>query len=452
MFRMKKLVIILVSTIFWSCGDDFLDNPPNIGLTPDKLTDLASAQALLYGAYAQIRPFVSQSALYSAGMMRDVLNRNRGEYDNFYGHEISTNMTSWQYTSGFTALGTINKIFADDLANTAATDAEKAAVLADAHFLRALIYFDLNNYWGDPITGYTVPLLELPLSIDDRVSCATTSELSSFIETEIEAARFHFQEASSGISNYYAATALAARIYFFHEKYDSAYARANEVITSGQYVLESDVTEVFTAPGNSNEIIFKIMFNSVDGSGVSPSARIFEAYQASSTVGFYSMNTNGVAAEMIMDEDDARYTGLYSSDDNYVYVEKYTTDQMHYQYIRLAEMHLTRAEANIMVNGSVNQQDVDDINALRNRAKPSSALTSIPTKDQALNMLFEDRTKELAFELGDHFLNTKRLKFGIIRTEDEGDGFKTYSEWIELLLYPFPTNEVDIHGLTRSGN
>ena len=452
MFRMKKLVIIFVSTIFWSCGDDFLDNPPNIGLTPDKLTDLASAQALLYGAYAQIRPFVSQSALYSAGMMRDVVNRNRGEYDNFYGHEISANMTSWQYSSGFTALGTVNKIFEDDLANTAATDAEKSAVLADAHFLRALIYFDLNNYWGDPITDYTVPLLETPLSIDDRVSCAKTSELSAFIETEIETARVYFQEASSGISNYYAATALAARIYFFHEKYDLAYARANEVITSGQYSLESDVTEVFTEPGNSNEIIFKIMFNSIDGSGVSPSVRIFEAYQASPTLGFYSMNPNGVAAEMIMDEDDARYTGLYSSDDNYVYVEKYTTDQMHYQYIRLAEMHLTRAEANIMVNGSVNQQDVDDINALRSRAKPSSVITSIPTKDQALNMLFEDRTKELAFELGDHFLNTKRLKFGIIKTQDEGEGFKTYSEWIELLLYPFPGNEVDIHGLTRTGN
>ena len=452
MFRMKKLVIIFVSTIFWSCGDDFLDNPPNIGLTPDKLTDLASAQALLYGAYAQIRPFVSQSALYSAGMMRDVVNRNRGEYDNFYGHEISTNMTSWQYTSGFTALGTVNKIFADDLANRGATDSEKSAVLADAHFLRALIYFDLNNYWGDPVTDYTVPLLETPLSIDDRVSCAKTSELSAFIETEIETARAHFQEASSGISNYYAATALAARIYFFHEKYELAYARANEVITSGQYSLESDVTEVFTAPGNSNEIIFKIMFNSIDGSGVSPSARIFEAYQASPTLGFYSMNPNGVAAEMIMDEDDARYTGFYSSDDNYIYVEKYTTDQMHYQYIRLAEMYLTRAEANIMVNGSVNQQDVDDINALRNRVKPSSVITSIPTKDQALSMLFADRTKELAFELGDHFLNTKRLKFGIIKTQDEGEGFKTYSEWIELLLYPFPGNEVDIHGLTRTGN
>lgn len=449
---MKKIVLIFFATVFWSCGDDFLDNPPNIGLTPDKLTDLASAEALLYGAYGQIRPFVSQSALYSAGMMRDVLNRNRGEYDNFYGHEISTNMTSWQYTSAFQALGTINKIFSDDLANTAATVEEKASVLADAHFLRALIYFDLNNYWGDPISGYTVPLLESPLAIDDRVSCATTADAMVFIETEVESARTNFQAASAGISNYYAATALAARIYFYHEKYDLAYARADEIINSNQFSLESDVSEVFVAPGNSNEIIFKIMFNSVDGSGVSPSARIFEAYQNSSTNGFYSLNPNGVAAELIMDETDARYTSLYSADDNYIYVEKYSTDQMHYQYIRLAEMYLTRAEADIMVNGSVNQQDVDDINVLRNRAKPSSVLTSIPTKDQALDLIFEDRTKELAFELGDHFLNTKRLKLGIIKTEDEGEGFKTYAEWIELLLYPFPATEVDIHGLTRSGN
>ena len=41
---MKKLVIILVSTIFWSCGDDFLDNPPNIGLTPDKLREFVNSK------------------------------------------------------------------------------------------------------------------------------------------------------------------------------------------------------------------------------------------------------------------------------------------------------------------------------------------------------------------------------------------------------------------------
>ena len=87
-------------------------------------------------------------------------------------------------------------------------------------------------------------------------------------------------------------------------------------------------------------------------------------------------------------------------------------------------MYLTRAEADIMVNGSVNQQDINDINAIRNRAKPYSVLTSIPTKDQALDLIFEDRTKELAFELGDHFLNTKRLKLGIIKTQDEGGASK----------------------------
>ena len=303
------------------------------------------------------------------------------------------------------------------MANSAATEEEKASVLADAHFLRALIYFDLNNYWGDPISGYTVPLLEFPLGIDDRVSCATTADAMAFIETEIESARTNFQVASAGISNYYAATALAARIYFYHEKYDLAYARADEVINSNQFSLESDVSEVFVAPGNSNEIIFKIMFNSVDGSGVSPSARIFEAYQNSATNGFYSLNPNGVAAGLIMDETDARYTSLYSADDNYVYVEKYSTDQMHYQYIRLAEMYLTRAEADIMVNGSVNQQDVDDINVLRNRAKPSSVLTSIPTKDQTLDLIFVQRGNTIGKialvreELGDATINPVVLIF-----------------------------------------
>ncbi len=113
-------------------------------------------------------------------------------------------------------------------------------------------------------------------------------------------------------------------------------------------------------------------------------------------------------------------------------------------------MHLTRAEANIMVNNSVSQQDVDDINILRQRAKPSSTLSSIPNKQQALDILFEDRTKELAIELGDHFLNRKRLQKGIVKLASEGSGMKSYNEYVEMLTFPFPDNEVDIHGLSHN--
>ena len=70
-------------------------------------------------------PFVSQPALYAAGMMRDVLNRNRGEYDPFYDHEISTSMTSWMYTSGYTALASLNKVAVSDLVSMEGSQEQK---------------------------------------------------------------------------------------------------------------------------------------------------------------------------------------------------------------------------------------------------------------------------------------------------------------------------------------
>lgn len=113
-------------------------------------------------------------------------------------------------------------------------------------------------------------------------------------------------------------------------------------------------------------------------------------------------------------------------------------------------MYLTRAEANIMKNNSVSQKDVDDINILRKRADPTTVLASIPSKLNALNILFDDRTKELAFELGDHYLNVKRLEKGIIKTAKEGGGLQPYSEYSALLVFPFPDDEIKIHGLTRT--
>jgi hypothetical protein len=447
---MKKiLAVLLTSFVLSSCGDDFLDKNPTIGLSSDKLNDLASMQALIYGAYSDIRPFVHQPALYGAAMMRDVLNRNRGEYDAFYDHQISTNMTSWMYTAGYTTLSSLNFVAVSDLEAMEGTDAERNSILGDMHFLRALVYFELNNYFSLPSTGYSVPLVLEPLQIESRVETATSMEVMSQIETDIESARIRFENVS-GEANYLAATALAARIYFYHEKYDLAYERANEVIESGAFNVDPSVELSFVPQGNSSENIFSIKFSVSDGSGTSPSARIWEAYQFSSINGFFSLNPNGTIATLVSDENDARYTAFYTEEGSLVYVNgKYATDLMDYRYIRLPEMYLTRAESNVMSQQSVSQQDVDDINILRNRANPSSMLSSVPTIEEALNLIFEDRSRELAFELGDHFINTKRLKKGIIRIGQEGAGFKPYAEYADLLVFPFPEIEVAVHGLTR---
>ena len=61
----------------------------------------------------------------------------------------------------------------------------------------------------------------------------------------------------------YAATALLARVYLYKGDYDLAYAKADEVITEGGYILPDDFADVFAADG-SEETIFEIDFTEVD--------------------------------------------------------------------------------------------------------------------------------------------------------------------------------------------
>ncbi len=442
--------IFLGLAIFTSC-EDFLDVPPATGLSDDKLVDIPAMKALVYGAFDASRSLVTQSALYGTAMARDVLIRNRAEYDQFYDHQISESMTGWMFGQAYNVLGLLNTVAVTDMTGMEGTDTEKNAILGDMHFLRALVNFDLNNYFALPSTGYSIPLVFEPVGVNDRVSCNQTSVVMETIETDIELARTYFSE-TSGVASYGAATALAARIYFYHKKYDLAFERANEVITSSTYALEPDVASAFVPGASSRENIFNFKYSAGDGQGTSPTERIYTAYRASASQGFYYLNPDGEAAQVVLtDTSDSRYKAFYSESGVITYIDgKYTTDQMDYIYIRLAEIYLTRAEANIMVNNAVSQQDVDDINMLRKRANPDSELASIPTVEEALDILFEDRIKELGFETADHYLNLRRLEKGIVRTPEEGEGKKPYSEYADLLVFPFPVNEAKIHDLNRN--
>lgn len=445
----KGIIYLLMSMILLSC-EDILDYPPTTGLSDDKLVDIPSMQALVYGAYDQSRSLITQSVLYGTGMVRDVLIRNRAEYDQFYDHLLSTSMTGWMYNQSYKVLGLINTVAVSNVPDMEGSENEKNAILGDMYFLRALIYFDLNNYFTLPSTGYSVPLVQEPIGVNDRVSCSLSSDIMEAVEEDIEMARSHFQDVQ-GVSNYYAATALAARIYFYHKKYDLAYERSNEVITSDMYAIEEEVRTPFTPGSNSSENIFSFKYNAADGQGASPTQRIAEAYRDSEIIGFYYLNPDGEAAQLVLDTGDMRYKRFYTRKHGVTYINgKYSTDQMDYIYIRLAEMYLTRAEAAIRANNSVAQQNVDDINILRSRANATTVLASIPAVEEALTILYEDRVRELAFESADHYLNVRRLEKGIIRIPTEGTGMKPYSEYSDLLAFPFPENEIKIHDLDRN--
>lgn len=447
---MKKILfsLLFLATLF-SC-EDFLEESNPIGLTADKITDISSMQALVYGTYANLRSFTAYQNMITSTIIHDVNIRRDPNWIPFFNWSevgLSQTFTTNMYGDGFSALNKINTISEANVLEMTATDAKKNSVMGDMHFLRALVYFDMNNYFTLHSTGNSVPLVLNVLGVNDRVSVAKSIDIQTQIETDIELAREFFRNAS-GVSNYETATALASRIYFYHEKYDLAYQRANEVIESSKYSLESDVIAPFTKGSGSPEVIFAIKYNANEG--WPGAARInFQNFQADKELGITSLNEASILTQLrTADPSDRRHTKFYTEADGLVYANgKFPSNQTDYIYLRYSEILLTRAEANIMRNNIVSAQDVSDINAVKNRAGAADIINGIPSVANALNALFNERSKELCFEHGDRFLNTRRLEKGIIN--EAGTEEISFSEYVDQLAFPFPIAEIQIHNLKR---
>lgn len=447
---MKKILFSLLFLATLCSCEDFLEETNPIGLSVDKVTDISSMQALVYGSYANLRSFTAYQNMITSTVIHDVKIRRNPNWIPFFNWSqvgLSNTFTDGVYFEGFKTLNKINTIADANVLKMTAKDAQKNSVLGDMHFLRALVYFDMNNYFTLNSSGNTVPLVLNVLGVNDRVNVAKSSDVQAQIELDIEQARSYFSS-SSGVSNYEAATALAARIYFYHEKYDLAYQRAHEVIEAAKYVLEAEVTAPFTSGSGSSEVIFAIKYNATEGWPGAAEIN-FESFQADKDLGITSLNEASLLAQLrAADLGDNRHSELYVEADGFIYASgKFPSNQTDYVYLRYSEILLTRAEANIMRNNAVSSQDVADINAVKNRANSNDVITGVPNLVTALEMLFNERSEELCFEHGDRFLNTRRLKKGIIN--EEGTGDISYSDYVDQLTFPFPLTEIQIHNLSR---
>ncbi len=450
-FTMKKMIlrILVLSLAFTSC-DDFLEESPSIGLSQSKLTDLSSMSALINGAYSDMRGFYAYQPMITSGFVRDYVIRNSANWTPYYKWTTSgvpEMFSSNTYTEGFTALNKINTVLNANVNEMYGTDAEKSKILGDAYFLRAAVYFQINNYFTDPSSGNSAPLVLTVLGTNDRVSVATSTEIKAQIENDIEAAREHF-EVANGVTTHVAATAMAARIYFYHEKYNLAYDRANEVITSGGHSLEANVADIYTKGSGSAEALYTIITNRTEDSH-GPQSIGFNNFQANKDEGTASLNPNSLIAQLRnADPSDSRFSDLFTEADGLVYVDKkYPSLDVDFIVIRLAEMYLTRAEANIMTNNAVSADDITDVNMVKNRAGATDLIVGMPSITEMLEIIFNERSKELCFEYGDRFLNSRRLEKSIV--DESGSGSIPFSSYSSLLVYPLPQSEVNIHNLQR---
>jgi hypothetical protein len=432
----KILVIISLGVFITSC-EKLLDVELNDKIPNENaINSTRDLQLVLNGAYDAIQSgsvLGGNLVIYADLLADDSKIGNENKLNRFGKYEIYNMTSSPQITeiasfwgTAYAAINRSNNVIHaidNNLVNDPQFDLEKDRLKAEALFIRALCHFELVRFFAKPYdvdnTGNNnqlgVPYRRQPsLSPDDlRMARNSVEEVYQYIKEDLETSKTLFANAgvytSNSLASYMSATALLARVCFFSGDYTKAAQNADEVIQSGYYTLAEDYSSIFKLSGNSSnpEVIFQIVNIVTDNSN-----SLIDAYSRSknplfqTTATIYDMySPNDIRRQMIN-----KYFVIY-------YVKKYdetlidgVSQPLNRVYLRLAEMHLIRAEANLLEGGPGNIiQAYDSYNALRQRAFGSSYVPESVALNDLLDSVRNERRRELCFE-GDRYHNLKRMK------------------------------------------
>jgi starch-binding outer membrane protein, SusD/RagB family len=338
----------------------------------------------------------------------------------------SSGVVTGIWAAAYEGINRANNVL-DAIPNVAELGAAEAAVYrGEALFIRALQYFTLVQ-WFDGVPVVTEP--SRGVSEESNVERGTAADVFAQIESDLEeAATLLPTDRVNGRATRDAANALLARVYLETGEYADARDRATAVIESGNYELVDDYRTIFTTK-NTDESIFELQysinntnslafwyFTQAEGGrwGFAPSADLIDAYEP---------GDDRLAASIATSDGDPfgiKYFRITNEDDNVI-------------VLRLAEMYLIRAEANVRLGAAapVVRADIDIVRA-RAGLDP---LPATVTGTQALtDAILQERRVELAME-GHRFFDLRRL--------DRAVAVLSIPE--HRLVFPIPQDERDVN-------
>lgn len=283
------------------------------------------------------------------------------------------------------------------------TATTRSQVLAEARFLRGFAYFIGAYTYGD------IPLVTTTDQAQNRTIAKTAkADILAFALADLQAALVDLPDPSSEsnsttlatYANKVTARAVLARFFLYQKNWTQAEQQATQVIDSKVYTLATNYIDVITKDFIS-ESILEVGYGLSDDPGT----------------GNFSLNNLLVGRREVIPSDqlvlqlysnesgERRQTLSFNAqnqrgDDNGWTVLKYGTaseDNNNIVLMRLAEMHLIRAEARAQQNKITGTGGaVADINVLRARAKAPNVVAA--SQADALSAVERERVYELAFE------------------------------------------------------
>lgn len=342
------------------------------------------------------------------------------------------------YTAHYYTIQSAN-LGLEKMAVSPISETQKNQYMGESLFIRAYCYYELVNNFG------SVPLYTKSLGTADlKLQRSPVADVYAQIEADLKESATKLETIPvnrQGRVNKWAAYALLARVSLFQEKWAEAKQYSNKVISEGPYSLESDFLNIWNVNNhNGVESILEAQTSSVQDKDLGSSIATFSGARGEDKKNFPSndaqdvldgwgwcMPTSDLENAYLSENDiirrrstitkwgEAAYgdevlnpTHKFSLNDNksgricrkyYIPIAtRRALDKkdghlpLNVPLIRLAEMYLTRAEANYHTGGDA----LADINIIRARVKldPKTGLSG-PT---LLKQIYKERRLELAFE------------------------------------------------------
>ncbi len=322
-------------------------------------------------------------------------------------------------------------------------ETDRNRVEGEAKFLRGLIYFDLARLFGQTYeAGGGNTQLGVPIVLEAVIDPSDiTFPSRNTVEQVYERAISDLMDAYSLLpttndvfADRFSAQALLARIYLQQGNYQAARDAADDVLKNSGHTLAPTYEAAFNNDQDSVEDIFAWQITSQDPSetpGGLEGTNEMNTFWAGQGFGGRSGNPdvsiNASFFTIFDDTNDVRSQFFYDNSGGMA-TTKWQSQFANIPFLRIAEMHLIRAEANFRLGTSVGLAPIDEINALRARSE-AVALTIITLQD-----IIDERKRELAFE-GFALHDIKRLQ-GMVGTLNYDDNF---------LVMPIPQRERDVN-------
>jgi starch-binding outer membrane protein, SusD/RagB family len=491
--RIAIMIAMVLSTV--SCNENFLERNPLDQISSGTFWQTEDdVKMALAGCYRQLQSdFMGYRRVWL-----DCLSDNAfAEWAYFNIPAMTIGVTSptsggavnMAYNSSYRAIANCN-YFLENIDKVPMDEARKSTYKGEVMFLRALIYFDLTNFFGDIIL-----YKKTPESVDaSRVTKSPRADVLTFIHEDLDAAiKILPETAYNGHAVKGSATSLKARVLLYEQKWAEAATYAQQTMASGKFSIANNYLGIFLTgtQGGNPEIIFSTQYLSPTNPTaftesmdvqigwygcINPYQNLVDEFECTDGLPIARsplyrpetpfanrdprlvLNMRRVAEETWPDPQHPGQTGYvmrkYADFSHAPFSYAKTDSDQDMVSIRYADVLLMYAEAKNEASGpdASIYDALDKIRARPGINMPPVDRTRYNTKDALRDFIRHERRVELALE-GHRYFDLKR--WGIAHTKlptiKNPGGVPLVFEQRHY-RFPFPQGEIDINPLLKQND